>query len=354
MWPLSLYPRPVPHLRPVVLSGGSGTRLWPLSTPDVPKQFSPLFGSQTLFGLTLRRLEGLEEVRPLIVVTGQRHVDSVLAETRGASVVTGAIVVEPVARNTAPAALAAALIASPDDILVILPSDHLIADAERFREAVVTASALAEEGKIVTFGVRPTRVETGFGYIETGVESGGAFEVVRFKEKPDESEAGRLVADGRHFWNSGMFVTRADTLIEESAVLCPELLGGVRAALPSDLEGLVSLGPEFERLEAISFDYAIMEKTTRALVVPIDVGWSDVGSFRSLLDAGDRDEHGNLMEGDVKAVDVTGSYMKSTSRRLVVGGLDDVIVVETPEAVLVLPLDRAQEVKELQKRVDGG
>lgn len=337
-----------------MLSGGSGTRLWPLSTPDLPKQFSPLFGNQSLFALTLKRLHGLEGLRPSIVVTGQRHVNAVSSETETSPIEIGAIVVEPTARNTAPAALASALIASPEDILVILPSDHLISDVAGFQEAVGVASALAETGGIVTFGVRPSRLETGYGYIEIGAPAGEAFEVARFQEKPAESEAARLWADGRHLWNSGMFVTRADRLLGEAAELCPGLLAGVRSSTPSERSGLVRLGPEFESVEAISFDYAIMEKTSHGLVVPMDVGWSDVGSYLSLLEASDRDADGNLLAGDVTAVDVTGSYVKSTSRRLVVAGLHGFVVVETPESVLVLPLERAQEVKDLQERDDGG
>ncbi|HZD23595.1 MAG TPA: mannose-1-phosphate guanylyltransferase [Acidimicrobiia bacterium] len=342
----------MPRIRPVVLSGGSGTRLWPLSTAEIPKQFTPLFGDQSLFGLTLKRLDGLTNLRPPIVVTGRRHLDAVTAEIETGPVATAATIIEPIGRNTAPAAIAAALIASPDDVLVLLPSDHLISDVAGFREAVTTASSLAEAGGVVTFGVRPTRPETGYGYIEMGAPKGEAFEVARFKEKPDVSEAERLAGDGRHLWNSGMFVIRAHRLLEEAAELCPDILEGVRSALPSATDGLIELGASFQNVEAMSFDYAIMEKTTRALVLPIDVGWSDVGSYRSLFEMSDRDNDGNHLSGDVTVVDVTGSYLKSTSRQLVVAGLDNIIVVETPDAVLVIPLDRAQEVKELQARFD--
>lgn len=354
-----LYSRPVPPIRPVVLSGGSGTRLWPLSTAEVPKQFSPLFGKRSLFGLTLDRLAGIPDLQSAIVVTGHRHVDLVSAEfesasAEAASIEVGPILVEPTGRNTAPAALAAALTASPDDVLVILPSDHLISDVEEFQRAVAVASDLAQGGSIVTFGIRPTRPETGYGYIEMGEDTGGAHEVVRFKEKPDFREANELVGDGRHLWNSGIFVVRGDRLIEEAANLCPDVLDGVRAALPSEHSGVVPLDESFESVKAISFDHAIMEQTDRALVVPVDIGWSDVGSYQSLLEVSDRDDAGNHVTGDVILSGVTRSYIRSTSRPLVVAGLDDVVVVETPDAVLVLPLNRAQEVKDLQARVDEG
>lgn len=347
------YARPVPPVRPVVLSGGSGTRLWPLSTPDVPKQFRALLEERSLFGLTLERLRDVPDLVPAIIVTGERHVGLVVDEVESAPIQTGAILIEPVGRNTAPAVLAAAVLADPEDVLVILPSDHLIRDLDKFLKAMSVAIELAADGGIVTFGIEPTGPETGFGYIELGIEEGAGHHVARFKEKPDADEALEMVRDGRHLWNSGMFVGRAEEILAEAGELCPEVLDGVRAALPPSTEGTVQLGEAFVSIEAISFDYAIMERTERARVVRLDVGWSDVGSYRSLLEVSERDSSGNHISGNVTTVGVTNSYLSATSRPVVVAGLDGVVVVETPDAVLVVPIDRAQEVKELRDRVDG-
>ena len=333
----------------MILSGGSGTRLWPLSSPSLPKQFAPLLGEETLFARTVARLDGIPGLRSAIVATGTNHLDLVRAAV-GQALADATILVEPAARNTAPAIFAAALVAEPEQVLVILPADHLIADVPGFGEAVLTAAAIAAEDVIVTFGIPPTRAETGYGYIEKGEPSDAGFVVESFVEKPSPEVADRLVADGRHLWNAGMFVARAGLILEEASRHCPEVLAGVKRALPAAREGVVRLSAEFASVEAVSFDYAVMERTTKAVVVPLDVGWDDVGSYVSLLAAGDVDEDGNLVSGDVRVRDVAGSFVKATSRRLVVVGLDRFVVVETPEAVLVMPLDRAQEVRDLQSQ----
>lgn len=324
--------------------------MWPLSTPDVPKQFSALIGDRSLFAMTLDRLDGMRRLRGAIVVTGSRHLDLVKRETSSATVPSDVILIEPQGRNTAPAAVAAALVSDPADVLVILPSDHLIDDVDGFQSGVSVAADLAASGGIVTFGIEPDRPETGYGYIEKGAPTGSAYVVERFQEKPDEAEAERLVDDGRHLWNSGMFVVRADQLLEEARRLCPQVVTAVSQALPDRMSGEVELGEEFTSADAISFDYAIMEKTERALVVPLDVGWDDVGSYRSLLAVSEHDAAGNHTSGAVTIDDVRRSYVKSTSRPVVVAGLEDVVVVETEEGVLVVPMDRAQEVRDLQKR----
>jgi mannose-1-phosphate guanylyltransferase/mannose-1-phosphate guanylyltransferase/mannose-6-phosphate isomerase len=322
-----------------------------LSTSDLPKQFVPLFAGRSLFELTLARLDGVADVAGPIVVTGADHVGHVersLTDPGAAR-----IVVEPVGRNTAPASIAAALLADPGDVLVIVPSDHLVSDVEAFRAAVERAAEQAEAGPIVTFGIQPSRPETGYGYIEIGEESGeGVFEVVRFKEKPELEEAEAMVSDGRHVWNSGMFIATAQRLLEEAEQHCANVLRGVESALPATATDTVELAPSFAEVEAVSLDYAIMEKTDRARVVPIDVGWDDVGSYQSLLDAMGRDERGNHVAGDVTLVDVDGSFISAGSRKVVVAGLSEVVVVETETAVLVLPLDRSQDVGELSKRAD--
>lgn len=339
-------------IRPVILSGGSGTRLWPLSTPEIPKQFVPLVDGRSLFDLTLQRLDSIAGASPPLVVTGTVHLPLVMESLVGVS---GAkVLVEPVGRNTAAASIAAALVAGESEILLIVPSDHLIADPDRFATAVMEAAACAEEGRIVTFGITPDRPETGYGYIEKGeLAQAGSFEVKRFKEKPGPNEAVKLASDGRHLWNSGMFMVTTSDLLTEAQAHCPDIVTGVRGALDVGTESVIELGQGFADVEAISFDYAIMEKTNRALVFPLDVGWDDVGSYRSLLDALPKDEAGNHVDGDVTLRDVSGSFVKATSRRVAVAGLNGVVVVETPEAVLVVPLSRSQEVRELIERTDG-
>ena len=336
-----------------MLSGGSGTRLWPLSTPDVPKQFRALIADRSLFGLTLQRLDGLPDLAPAIVVTGDRHIDLVRAEVQSASIDVGTILVEPVGRNTAPAVLAAAMIAEPADVLVILPSDHLIQDVDGFQETLSQALQVAVGGGIVTFGIEPTRPDTGFGYIEIGEQEGSAFQVNRFIEKPGHDGALDMIRDGKHLWNSGMFVGRAEEILEEANRHCPQLLESLGAVLPPVTNGVARLDDGFRSIEAISFDYAIMEKTERARVVPMDVGWSDVGSYRSLLDVSELDASGNHISGNVIHSGLTNSYVSAETRPVVVAGLDGVVVVETADAVLVVSIDRAQEVRELQARIDG-
>lgn len=339
-------------IRPVVLSGGSGTRLWPLSTAETPKQFAALIGDRSLFALTLERLIGVDGLVGAVIVTGETHVDLVAKEVEASSAVTESLIVEPEGRNTAPAALAAALVSGQGDILVILPSDHLYGDETAFRKAVEQAAEHAATGAIVTFGIRPSRPETGYGYLELGEARGDARVLAGFVEKPSQDRAEELVSDGSHLWNSGVFVVRADTLLAEAGEHCPEVLEAVRSAIPDRLDGTVRLGPGFQSSPSISIDHAIMEKTTRGVVLPVDVGWSDVGSYRSLLGALPTDGDGNHIAGDVIASDVTRSYVAATSRRVVVAGIDNMVVVETPDVVLVIPMDRAQEVRNLPQRAE--
>lgn len=336
-----------------MLSGGSGTRLWPLSTPDLPKQFVPLFDGLSLFDLTLARLDGIEGVGPPIVVTGSPHVGLVQNAMHRRGIDLGNVLVEPEGRNTAPAGIAAALVADPEDVLVILPSDHLLSDVEGFQRATATAARAAREGGIVTFGIEPSGPETGYGYIEIGQDQGdGIFEVLHFKEKPDFDSAKAMVADGRHVWNSGMFVARSDHLVAEAEIHCPAMVEGVRSALPGTDGPVMELLETFRSIQPDSIDYAIMEKTDHALVIPLDIGWDDVGSYDSLLTALSTDDSGNHIEGDVIASDVTGSFIRATSRKVAVAGMRDVVIVETPDVVLVLPLDRSQDVRDLASRAD--
>lgn len=337
-------------IRPVILSGGSGTRLWPLSYPEVPKQFAPLLPGGTLFARTLTRLAGRPGVASPTVVTGEAHLDLVHSFAEEVGVALSLVIAEPEGRNTAAAALAAALSSDPDEVLALLPSDHLIRDDAGFVAAVVAAAHHAREGAIVTFGIRPTRPETGYGYIEAGQAQGDALRVVRFKEKPDAKEAQRLSTDGLHFWNSGMFVASARTLVEEASRHCPEILGPVQRSLRPVEDSLLRLGAEFLGAPAEPFDIAIMEKTDRGLVLPLDVGWDDVGSFDALWAVSDKDDEGNATQGEVVLLDVAGSLVIAASRTVSVVGLDDVVVVETPDAVLVVPRDQSQRVREVARR----
>lgn len=331
----------------MILSGGSGTRLWPVSTPNLPKQFASLIQGRSLFERTIQRLDPLPDAAGPIVITGAGHVDLVRSTAARAKVALALVIVEPVGRNTAPAAIAAALVSDPADVLVILPSDHLIGDEDGFRDAVSNAVEVAVSGHIVTFGIVPTSAETGYGYIEKGGSIDGAFEVERFKEKPELDEAQRLFEDGRHLWNSGIFVVTAQVLLDEAAAHAPDILEGVRGALSGPRGDVLELDAAFADVERVSLDHAIMEKTDTAAVVPIEVGWDDVGSFNALWAVSDQDDHGNVISGDTVTLDVNGSLVLATSRRVAVAGLDDVVVVETPEAVLVLPRSRSQEVKRL-------
>jgi len=341
------YPRQVASpVRPVILSGGAGTRLWPLSTEPNPKQFLDLMGG-SLFEATLTRLDGLSNLAPLLIITGALHLDAVDRVVRATRSEIESVVVEPQGRNTAPAIIAAALLSDPDDVLVVLPADHLIEDREGFVGAVETAVSIAREGALVLFGVVPDRPETGYGYIETGSPVGAALEVVAFKEKPDAGQAGQLAADGRHLWNSGMFVFTARAILEQCALICPDLLAGVRAAIPDQRGPRIDLAPGFAENPAISIDHAVMEHTKQGLVVPIDVGWSDVGSWEAVWENSPHDASGNVLVGEVASRDVTGSYIQATSRLVAVAGIEDLVVIETPEAVLIVPRRKSQLVREI-------
>jgi mannose-1-phosphate guanylyltransferase/mannose-6-phosphate isomerase len=334
----------VPTIRPLILSGGSGTRLWPLSTRRLPKQFVDLLGGHSLFEMTLERHAADEAP---IIVAASSHAALVEDACAAAGVEPHLLILEPTGRNTAPASVAGALAADPDDVLVVLPSDHLISRAEALRSTVAEAAAHAEGGSIVVFGVDPRRPETGFGYIEVGDPISGGWEVAAFKEKPAIEDAERMLEQGRHLWNSGIFVLTASTLLDEIAKTGPSILARVEGAMAPAEDGRIVLGPEFEQVESISFDHAVMEKTGRAVVLPLDAGWDDIGSFHALWTALPRDEAGNAVEGDVELSQVTGSLVKATSRRVAVAGVDDLVVIETPDAVLVVPRERSQLVRDL-------
>ncbi|MFE3969942.1 mannose-1-phosphate guanylyltransferase/mannose-6-phosphate isomerase [Stenotrophomonas sp. LMG 10879] len=335
-------------VQPVILSGGSGTRLWPLSREAYPKQFLPLAGELTMLQATWQRVAPIASRGPLVIANEEhRFVAAEQLQQVGAE--PAAIILEPVGRNTAPAIAVAALEATRDGadaLLLVLPSDHVITDEAAFRAAVQAASSAAEAGKLVTFGIVPTGPETGYGYIKAA-DGQGVRAVERFVEKPDLDTATGYVASGQYYWNSGMFLFKASRYLQELERLQPAMLSACRTAW----EG-ARRDADFTRLDKDAFtavpsdsiDYAVMEKTADAVVVPLDAGWNDVGSWTALRDVSQQDGDGNAHQGDVIAIDCRNTYAYG-QRLVAMVGLDDVIVVETDDAVLVGKADRMQEVK---------
>jgi mannose-1-phosphate guanylyltransferase/mannose-6-phosphate isomerase len=341
-------------LFPVILSGGSGSRLWPLSRAHLPKQLLPLVSEHSLLQDTVLRLSGLDVSGPVIVCNeSQRFL--VAEQLREISLENCRIVLEPIGRNTAPAIAAAALCvldSDPHGLMLVLPADHMILNVSAFREAVGHASSAAQEGSLVTFGVVPTSPETGYGYIQaTNNRMDGLQKVVSFVEKPSLDVAKDYLAKGNYFWNSGMFLCRADFILNELVSYQPEVFTAVDAAWQhrrTDLDFIRLDEAAFRKAPSISIDYAVMENTRRALVMTVDMGWSDVGSWKALwqLHAGQHSD-GNVTRGDVYLDTVRDSYVRAESRMVAVVGLDDVVVVETPDAVLVAHKDKAQDVKKI-------
>ena len=341
---------------PVILSGGSGTRLWPLSRGAYPKQFLPLTGEQTMLQMTLRRLEGLEEVSAPVIVCNEEHRFLVAEQLRQMGIQARAIIREPDGRNTAPAvALAALELAEvdPSEPMLVLPADHVIEDVEAFQAAVRTALDAARKGALVTFGIVPDSAETGYGYIRAEGD-GDVRKVLEFKEKPDLATAELYVESGDYFWNSGMFLFRADRYLEELERHAPDILEVCRSTWERRREDddFVRLPREvFMACRSDSIDYAVMENTDRAVMVPLDAGWNDLGSWSALQDVDETDENGNVLRGDVLVLDTHNSYIRSEGRLVATVGVDDVVVVETSDAVLVAHRDRVQDVKEVVTRL---
>ena len=341
----------------VVLSGGSGSRLWPLSRAMRPKQFLGLTGEQTLFQMTLQRLSGLMDPLAPIVVANDEHRFLVADQCLQMGVTPGALLLEPVARNTAPAIAAAALAAldlAEDPVLLVLPSDHVFANTQAFEAAVRSGQEAALQGALVTFGIVPTSPETGYGYVKAGgkVEIGAgtnsALPVEAFVEKPDLATAQSYVESGNYFWNSGMFMFRASTFLGELGRHQPEMLGACKEAYSRSKRDLdfIRLDKEsFSSSPSDSIDYALMEKTDRAVVVPLDAGWSDVGAWSAVWQVQPQDELGNGSRGDTLMIDSRNSYAHADHRLVALVGVDNLVVVETSDAVLVAHKDRAQDVK---------
>ncbi len=354
---------PPPPIYPVILSGGSGTRLWPLSRAMHPKQFIHFFDGQdsTFLGATLQRLSPDQGFAAPILMCNNDHRFLVREELEKAGITPEALILEPTARNTAPAIAVAALAVhakSRDAIMVVMPSDHVVKDEPAFVDAVKRAAAVAATGKLVLFGVKPTQPHTGYGYIEQGVDLAGfegrAFAVGRFTEKPDHATAEQYVTNGRYFWNSGIFVLNAAMFLDELAKLAPDVLAAARAAYEERKEdiGFQRLDAEsFARSPNISVDYAVMEKTDRAAMLPIDIGWNDVGSWSSLWDIAPHDAQGNYSSGDNVLVDTNNCYIHSERAIVSTIGVDNLVIVDTPDALLVADRARAQDVSDVVQRL---
>jgi mannose-1-phosphate guanylyltransferase / mannose-6-phosphate isomerase len=345
-------------LIPVVLSGGAGTRLWPLSRELYPKQLLPLIGEHTMLQDTVRRLHGLPVAAPL-VVCNEAHRFLVAEQLRAIDCRAQAIVLEPVGRNTAPAialaAHAALATGNTEALLLVLPADHVIRDLPIFHRAVHAAVRAAHAGHLAAFGIVPRTPETGYGYILRGAElPAGSWRIARFVEKPERAKAEEFIASGDYYWNSGMFLFGARRYLEELGRHAPDIAQACQrtyASAQRDLDFTRVGAAEFAACRAESIDYAVMEKTTDAVVVPLDARWSDVGSWSALHEACDKDSDGNVIRGDVLAEQTRNSYLYAESRLVAVVGLNDHVVIETKDAVLVAPRDRVQEVKALVARI---
>ena len=346
---------------PVIMAGGSGTRLWPLSRQLKPKQFLPLVDADlTMLQATIKRLDGLEHGLPRLICN-EHHRFLAAEQLRQLGLEDANIILEPVGRNTAPAIALAALQAlseQTDPIMLVLAADHLIQDVQAFQESITAALLLAESGKLVTFAITPTSPETGYGYLQLGAPVGaGGFKVSRFVEKPDLNTAKSYLSQGDYFWNSGMFMFRASRYIQELEKFHPEIVSVCRDALAGGQQDM-----HFTRVDArifatspdVSIDYAVMEKTADAVMVPLNAGWSDIGSWSALWEAGEKNAQGNLFKGDVLSENTTGSYVHATHRLVTTVGVQDLIIVETKDAVLVAHKDQVQEVKKIVDQLKAG
>ena len=353
-------------IHPVILSGGSGTRLWPLSREHYPKQLLPLMQKLSLLQETAVRLDGLDDVADPLFICNEEHRFLVAEQIRRIGKTAARIVLEPVGRNTAPAMTLAALAlmnSGPDTVMLVMPADHVIRDVAAFRQAVARGAELAQDGHLVTFGIVPNVPETGFGYIRRAEPIGttkmcdnaeAAFRVDRFVEKPDMVTARTYVESGEYFWNSGIFMARAEVWLDEIREHYPDIEQACTRAYEqgkADADFFRVGRSDFTGCPSVSIDYAVMEKTDRAVVVPLDAGWSDVGAWSALWEISPHDAHGNVIRGDVETYATRNALVIAQHRLVATIGLEDMIVVETADAVLVAHKDRAQDVKEIVNRL---
>ena len=346
---------------PVILSGGSGTRLWPMSRKLLPKQFLALLSRHTLFQETALRVKSMPGCEAPIVVCNDEQRFLAAEQLREIGVDAAPMILEPVGRNTAPAIAAAALAAldrSPHALLLVLPSDHTITRPEVFRKDALTALRLAQSGYLATFGIVPSSAETGFGYIERGPElEDGACKVASFREKPERASAETFVASGRFLWNSGMFAFSADKYLAELERFDPAMLEAARNAHAKSVRDLDFLRLDreaFARCPSNSIDYAVMERTLDAVVVQSDPGWSDVGTWEALWAISPKDAAGNVTSGDVQLHDAAGCYVRTESRHVAAIGVKDLVIVETGDAILVMGKEHSQDVKQAVARLEAG
>ncbi|HLE94349.1 MAG TPA: mannose-1-phosphate guanylyltransferase/mannose-6-phosphate isomerase [Sulfuricaulis sp.] len=340
---------------PVILSGGSGTRLWPLSREHYPKQLLPLLGDQTLLQQTVLRLDGMEDVAPPLLVCNEEHRFLIAEQLRQIGKTPADMILEPVGRNTAPALTLAVLAllkhATNNNVLMlIMPADHVIRNVKEFHAAVREGAALAQKGSLVTFGIVPTAAETGYGYIKKG----DGHRVSAFVEKPDLETASRYISSGDYFWNSGMFMMLASVWMAELKKFQPAILEACKSAFDQgrrDSDFYRVNSRIFGNCQSKSIDYAVMEATDKAAIVALDAGWSDIGAWSSLLQASKRDDQGNFVQGDTYLQNTRNSLLISQHRLLAAVGLDEIIVVETSDAVLVAHKSHAQDVKEVVNRL---
>ena len=348
-------------LIPVILSGGSGSRLWPLSRALYPKQLLPLAGKDSMLQETIGRLSGLASIRPPIVVCNEDHRFMVAEQMRENNIKAASIILEPVGRNTAPAVAIAALEAlrcSADDmdpLILVLPADHVITDIPTFHRAIEQAMVQASAGNLVTFGIVPQSAHTGYGYIRSGQSlNSHTFLVDEFVEKPDQDTATRYLDEGGYYWNSGMFLFKASRYLQELSKLAPKMQSYCMtsyACSTRDLDFTRLDREAFEQCPSDSIDYAVMEKTDAAVVIPLDAGWNDVGSWSSLWELGEADENGNVVIGDVLTDDTHNSYLRSESRLIATVGMKDCVVVDTADAVLVADRNKVQDVKNIVEQI---
>ncbi|MBN8817327.1 MAG: mannose-1-phosphate guanylyltransferase/mannose-6-phosphate isomerase [Sphingomonas sp.] len=333
-------------ITPVVLSGGSGTRLWPVSRAECPKQFIALTAPQTMFELTLSRLDGLTGATPPVIVANAAHADIIRAQ--GSPDMT--VILEPCARNTAPAiALAALALEAQDSAMLVMPSDHVITDVPAFHAAIERARALVAQGWLVTFGIEPDAPETGFGYIALGEAlAPGVNRVARFVEKPDLARATAMLAQGGHVWNAGIFLFSARAFLDALATHQPEMLAAARRAIAEGTQADGTIRPSqdaFATCPSDSIDYAVMERAEKVACVPVSMGWSDVGSWDALYDLATKDTGGNALQGSAHAIEAERCLIRSDGPNVTVVGASDLIVIATGDEILILPRGRSQDVR---------
>ncbi|MGP7796660.1 mannose-1-phosphate guanylyltransferase/mannose-6-phosphate isomerase [Sphingomonas sp. CLY1604] len=341
---------------PVILSGGSGTRLWPMSRPEMPKQLLALTAEETMLQLTAKRAHGEAFAAP-IVVANARHADHIDEQLAAVGAAPQAVILEPVARNTAPAIALAALAAKSEEALLVMPSDHVIADVAAFHAAIEAAMPLVAEGWLVTFGITPDAPETGYGWIKVGEAlAPGVHRVARFVEKPARERAEAMLASGDHAWNGGIFLFRADIFLGALAAHAPGMLTATQEAMTKARREGVRIHPDAEAFGASpadSIDYAVMERAERVAVVPVAMGWSDVGSWDALHAISELDSEGNAHRGEVLAIDTRNCLVRSDGIRVAAVGVSDLIVVASGNDVLILPRGHSQDVKKLIEAMKG-